>query len=52
MNLLKKIIEDTDTLGGKIFDICIQLLIILSLISFSIETLPDLDEKTVNILDN
>ena len=38
---LKTIIEDTDTLPGKIFDV----VIVLSLVSFSIETLPDLGEN-------
>lgn len=39
---LKKIIEDTDTQAGKAFDVTIQALIVLSLITFSIETLPNL----------
>ena len=43
---IKQIIENNDTTRGKAFDIVIQFLIILSLISFSIETLPDLDQKT------
>ncbi len=47
---LKQIIENNDTARGKIFDIVIQFLIILSLISFSIETLPDLDQKIRLIL--
>ena len=44
MNRLKKIIEDTDTLSGRRFDLFIQLLIILSLISFTIETLQNLPD--------
>lgn len=47
---LKQIIENNDTARGKVFDIVIQFLIILSLISFSIETLPDLDQKIRLIL--
>ena len=39
---LKKIIEDNTTRKGRYFDFFIQSLIILSLISFSIETLPEL----------
>ena len=31
--------------GARIFDLCIQSLIILSLISFSIETLPNLNAQ-------
>lgn len=41
---LNQIIEDNDTKAGRIFDMFIQGLIILSLISFTIETLPNLSE--------
>jgi voltage-gated potassium channel len=47
---LKQIVEDSDTSLGKNFDLFIQFLIILSLISFSIETLPDLSKNTRFIL--
>jgi voltage-gated potassium channel len=47
---IKQIIEKSDTVPGKAFDLFIQSLIILSLISFSIETLPDLSENTKRIL--
>ncbi len=47
---IKQIIEQNDTKAGKIVDLFIQFLIILSLVSFSIETLPDLNEKTKHIL--
>jgi voltage-gated potassium channel len=39
---LKQIVERNDTKWGRVFDLAIQLLIVVSLISFSIETLPDL----------
>ncbi len=39
---LKRIVEENDTKAGKFFDLFIQFLIIISLISFSIETLPNL----------
>lgn len=42
MEKLKSIIEDTDTKIGKAFDLFIQGLIVISLITFSIETLPNL----------
>ncbi len=45
MASIKEIIEDTDTIGGKIFDLTIQSLIVLSLISFSIETLPNISDQ-------
>lgn len=39
---LKDIVERNDTRAGRLFDIAIQLLIVISLVSFSVETLPDL----------
>jgi len=48
---LKKIIEENDTTAGKTFDFFIQFLIVLSLVSFSIETLPDLSVNTKIILN-
>jgi voltage-gated potassium channel len=47
---LKRLIEETDTKVGRALDLFIQSLIIFSLISFSIETLPDLSEGTKRIL--
>ena len=41
---LKQIIEDTDTRFGRVFDLTIQALILISLIAFSLETLPGLSE--------
>jgi len=43
---LKRIIEDHDTASGRLFDLAIQSLIVLSLITFSIETLPNLASST------
>jgi voltage-gated potassium channel len=42
MASLKQIVEHSDTKLGRAFDLVIQSLIVLSLVSFSIETLPDL----------
>lgn len=39
---LKRIVERTDTHAGRAFDMAIQLLIVSSLVTFAIETLPDL----------
>ncbi len=47
---IRRLIEESDTKPGKAFDIFIQALIVLSLVSFSIETLPDLSNKTYVIL--
>lgn len=44
------IVEDNTTKKGKLFDYFIQILIVLSLVSFSIESLPNLSDKTLNIL--
>lgn len=46
MTTLKETVEQSDTPLGRAFDIAIQLLILLSLISFSIETLPNLAPST------
>ena len=50
MASIKQIIEDSDTKIGKAFDIFIQAMIILSLISFSMETLPALSSELRSIL--
>ncbi len=48
---LKNSIENTNSTSGKIFSIGIQLLIIISIISFSIETIPNLSHQTRAILN-
>lgn len=50
MKKLKSVVEDTTTRAGKIFDISIQVLILASLVSFSIGTVPDLSERTMELL--
>jgi voltage-gated potassium channel len=52
MPTLKQIIESSDTKIGKAFDLFIQALIVLSLISFSIETLPNLPSDVQRWLYN
>jgi voltage-gated potassium channel len=47
---LRNIIEDNSTKKGRLFDYCIQFLILLSLVAFTIETLPDNTEKTISFL--
>lgn len=47
---LKQIVERHDTKAGRAFDLVIQSLIILSLVSFSIETLPSLSPMTIRVL--
>lgn len=50
MDRLKEIVENSNTKAGKAFDIAIQVLIVTSIISFSIETLPNLTDKQLYIL--
>ena len=42
---LKQIIETRETTAGKVLDFFIQFMILLSLISFSVETLPNLSDE-------
>ena len=50
INNLRKIVEKSDTKLGLIFDLSIQALIIASIVIFSLETLPDLDPSTIELL--
>ncbi len=50
LDLLREIVLRSDTRKGRIFDLCIQALIIVSLVSFSIETLPDLSDGAYTFL--
>lgn len=43
---IKAIVERNDTAAGRTFDLCVQALILLSIVTFSIETLPDLENST------
>ena len=51
MPTLKQIVEETDRAGGRAFDISIQFLIVISLLTFSIDTLPDLTDNARTILN-
>lgn len=46
----KQVVERYDTPAGKMFDLAIQGLIILSLVTFSLETLPSLSDGARRIL--
>ncbi|MEZ6059212.1 MAG: ion transporter [Planctomycetaceae bacterium] len=50
MKTIKDIIERSDTRPGRLFDLTIQGLIVASLFTFSIETLPNLSSQTYSIL--
>jgi len=45
-----KIINSTEHRAGKVVAFTLQILIVISLITFSIDTLPDLADNTQNIL--
>ncbi len=47
---LRFIIEDNTTFKGKVFDYFIQALILLSLIAFTVETLPNNSAGTIRLL--
>lgn len=48
---IRRIVEDNTSAKGKIFDYTIQVLIMLSLISFSVETLPNNSPQTIRFLE-
>ena len=48
---LRLIIEDNTTLKGKVFDYFIQILILLSIVTFTFETLPDNSVYTIEALE-
>lgn len=48
---IRKLVDETDHKSGRIFSFTIQLLIIVSLISFSIDTLPNLSASIKEILN-
>jgi voltage-gated potassium channel len=48
---IRKIIEDNTTKRGRYFDYFIQSIILLSLVSFSLETLPNLPKRVINFLE-
>ncbi|MCA9395365.1 MAG: ion transporter [Candidatus Omnitrophica bacterium] len=47
---IKNVVECTDTPAGRRFDLFIQFLIILSIVTFSIETLPNLGQPVKAVL--
>lgn len=49
---IRLIVEDNSTKAGRYFDYFIQILIVGSLVSFSIETLPYNSERTLQILNS
>jgi len=50
INVLRRIVEDNSTKRGKIFDYTIQILIFMSLVAFSLETLPNNSPEFTELL--
>ena len=48
---MRIIIEETETTSGKLFNLAIQFLVLCSVISFSLETLPNLHPSMIVILN-
>jgi voltage-gated potassium channel len=48
--ILKGVVEKSDSGLGRVFDLFIQALIVISLVTFSVETLPDLTSETRRLL--
>jgi voltage-gated potassium channel len=47
---LKQLVEESDTTAGRAFDVAVQVLVFVSLVSFSVETLPNLSERVRSFL--
>ena len=47
---LKRIVEETDTWQGRVFDHVVKGLIVFSIISYALETLPDLTPRMQHVL--
>ena len=47
---LRELVEGTSTRRGRTFDLVIQALILLSIVTFTIETMPGLSERTQRVL--
>ena len=47
---LKRMVEDTDTSQGRVFDRVVKGLIVFSIISYAVETLPDLSPRMQHLL--
>ena len=47
---IRAVVERSDTLEGRYFDLCVQLLVLVSVVTFTLETLPDLSATQQLIL--
>ena len=51
MNILKSAVEKSDTAAGFTFDVCVQTMVLLSIVAYSVETLPGISPASVKILN-
>src|SRR5262245_40500388 len=51
MSMLKQVVEGTATRAGRYFNMGIQFLIVVSMVSFSLDTLPNLSTRIEHELD-
>jgi len=49
---LTKIVDYNDSIESKVFNTFIQIIVVLSIINFSISTIPDLSESTKKFIEN
>ncbi len=49
---LRKIVQESDTVPGRVFDIAVLVLIAISIVSLSVETLPDLSPRLKQALSS
>lgn len=47
---LRRVVEEVSTPGGRRFDLAVQALILLSMVVYSLETLPGIDVRTRSLL--
>lgn len=50
MKRLRRMVVDHDSTAGRRFDVAVQVIIVLSLIAFAIETLPNLPRPMERLL--
>ena len=50
LEAIRKIVEENDTPMGRLFDAMVQLLVVISVVSFTVGTLPTLNAETQGLL--
>ena len=47
---MRRVVESADTSAGRFFDLCIQVTILVALVSYSLETLPEINADQRRLL--